>query len=107
MSDDCDDADHSSDGGSDGGGDAQVLNSLGELDIPLRFELETVAVPLADLEAIQPGYVIELSTPLEMAQLRLVAYGQVIGHAELVVVGDKLGARITRLVTRDEPQPAH
>ena len=107
MSDDCDDADHSSDGGSDGGGDAQVLNNLGELDIPLRFELETVAVPLADLEAIQPGYVIELSTPLEMAQLRLVAYGQVIGHAELVVVGDKLGARITRLVTRDEPQPAH
>jgi type III secretion protein Q len=103
MSDDCDDTDHSS----DGGGCAPVLDNLGELDIPLRFELETVAVPLADLEAIQPGYVIELSTPLDMAQLRLVAYGQVIGHAELVVVGDKLGARITRLVTRDERQPAH
>jgi type III secretion protein Q len=103
MSDDCDDNEH----GTEGGLADPVLDSLGELDIPVRFELETVAVPLADLEAIQPGYVIELSTPLDAALLRLVAYGQIIGHAELVVVGDRLGARITRLVTRDERQPAH
>jgi type III secretion protein Q len=84
----------------------ESVDSLGELDIPVRFELETVAVPLADLEAIQPGYVIELTTPLAAATIRLVAFGQTLGHAQLVAVGDKLGARITRLVTRDERQSA-
>lgn len=81
--------------------------SLSELDIPLRFELETLPVPLADLEAIRPGYVIELAAPVHAATIRLVAWGQTLGHAELVAVGDKLGARITRLVSRDEHQPTH
>jgi type III secretion protein Q len=73
-------------------------DALGDLDIPVRFEVETVPVPLRDLEAIAPGYVVELTTPLSSAQLRLVACGQVVGQAELVVVGDRLGARITRMV---------
>jgi type III secretion protein Q len=81
--------------------------SIDELDIPVRFEVETVAIPLADLQAIRPGYVIELATPLEAASIRLVAYGQTIGHAELVAVGDRLGARITRMVPRNERHTAH
>jgi type III secretion protein Q len=81
------------------------IDTLGELDIPVHFEIETVAVPLADLEAIEPGYVIELTTPVDAAVIRLTAYGQTIGHAQLVAVGDRLGARITRMVTRDEHQP--
>jgi type III secretion protein Q len=79
-------------------------DALGELDIPVRFEVETVPVPLRDLEAIAPGYVVELTTPLASAQLRLVACGQVVGQAELVVVGDRLGARITRMVAGDATQ---
>jgi type III secretion protein Q len=78
------------------------LDTLGELDIPVRFEVETVSVPLSDLEAIQPGYVIELTAPLEGASIRLVAFGQTIGYAELVAVGGKLGARIIKMVARDE-----
>jgi type III secretion protein Q len=78
------------------------LDALGDMDIPVRFEVETVSVPLSDLEAIQPGYVIELTAPLEGASIRLVAFGQTIGHAELVAVGDKLGARIIKMVARDE-----
>lgn len=84
-----------------GGADA-----VGELDIPVRFEVETVPVPLADLEALSPGYVIELSAPLASAPLRLVACGRVVGTAELVAVGDRLGARITRMVGRDAIQSA-
>jgi type III secretion protein Q len=64
--------------------------------------VETVSVPLSDLESIQPGYVIELTAPLEGAAIRLVAFGQTIGYAELVTVGDKLGARIIKMVARDE-----
>ena len=81
------------------GGDA---DSLGELELPVRFEIETVSVPLAQLEAIAPGYVVELGMPATDAKLRLVSCGQVIGHAELVNVGGRLGARITRMVAQDD-----
>lgn len=87
-------------------GAEDAVNNLDELDIPVRFEVETVAVPLADLQAIRPGYVIELAAPLDAASIRLVAYGQTIGHAELVAVGNRLGARITHMVSRNEPRTA-
>jgi type III secretion protein Q len=90
----------------DEGSSDEPIDTLRELDIPVRFEIETIAVPLAELEAIEPGYVIELATPVDSAAIRLTAYGQTIGHAQLVAVGDRLGARITRMVTRDEQQPS-
>ncbi len=82
-------------------------DSLGELELPVRFELETVSVSLADLEAIQPGYVIELAMPVAQASLRLVSCGHVIGHADLVSVSGRLGARITKLVARDDADQHH
>jgi type III secretion protein Q len=80
----------------------EPADAIGELELPVRFEIETVSVPLSDLEAIEPGYVIELAVPAAEARLRLVSCGQVIGHAELVAVGSRLGARITRMVARDD-----
>jgi type III secretion protein Q len=81
-----------------------TLETLGELDIPVRFEIETVAIPLANLQALATGYIIELSAPVEGAAIRLMAFGQTIGHAELVAVGDKLGARITKMTAQDDRQ---
>ncbi len=75
-------------------------DTLAGIDIPVRFELETIAVPLAELEAVSPGYVIELATPISEATVRIVACGQLIAHAELVAVGDHLGVRIVRMVGR-------
>ncbi len=80
--------------------EAQEIQGVEQIDIPVRFEIETVPVPLAEIESLAPGFVIELASPLEQATLRLVACGQVIGLAELVAVGDRLGARITRLGAR-------
>jgi len=102
-------APHMSDAVQDPGVDLDLPggdDALGELDIPVRFEVATVPVPLADLEALSPGCVIELSAPLASAPLRLVACGRVVGTAELVAVGDRLGARITRMVGRDAVQSA-
>jgi type III secretion protein Q len=81
---------------------SEPMDNLGQLDIPIQFEIETVAVPLSELQSIRPGYVIEMSTPVETAAIRLVAYGKVVGHAQLVAVGDRLGARITRMVASDD-----
>ncbi|XUW93398.1 type III secretion system cytoplasmic ring protein SctQ (plasmid) [Burkholderia sp. M6-3] len=68
---------------------------IGELDLPVQFEIDTVALPLSQVAALQRGYVIELDTPVTDARIKLVAHGQTIGHGELVSVGEHLGIRIT------------
>jgi type III secretion protein Q len=76
---------------------------IGELDLPVQFEVDTVALPLSQLYALRPGYVLELSTPVAEAQLKLVAHGQTIGYGELVTVGEHLGIRILRMAHTDGP----
>lgn len=82
--------------------------AITELELPVHFELDTVAMPLAELQALQPGCVLEMPTPLNEATVRLVACGQTVAHAELVAVGEHIGARITRLLLQDDhgrPEP--
>lgn len=74
---------------------------IGELDLPVQFELDSVALPLAQLSSLRPGYVIELDTRVSDAQIRLVAHGQTIGHGELIAVADRLGVRILRMAHGD------
>ena len=76
---------------------------IGELDLPVQFEVDTIALPLSQLCALRPGYVLELQTPVADAQLKLVAHGQTIGFGELVTVGDHLGVRILRMAHGDGP----
>jgi type III secretion protein Q len=73
---------------------------LGELELPVQFEIDTVALPLAQLASLGPGYIVELPVAAADAQLRLVAHGQTIGYGELVTVGEHLGIRITRMAHR-------
>jgi len=77
-------------------------SALDALEVAVHFELETVSISLADLESIEPGYVIELATPASRARLRLVSCGVVIGEADLVAVAGQLGARITNLVAHHD-----
>jgi type III secretion protein Q len=84
-------------------GDAEPMESLSDLEVPVRFEVSTTTIRLGELAALGTGSVLALSAPLSGAQLRLVCCGRVIGHADLVAVDDKLGARITRLAVDDEP----
>jgi type III secretion protein Q len=76
---------------------------IGELELPVQFEIDTVALPLAQLSALGPGYVVELPVPVAEAQLKLVAHGQTIGYGELVTVGEHLGIRIIRMAHRHGP----
>jgi type III secretion protein Q len=76
--------------------------SLDALELPVRFEVDTVSITLGEIEAMAPGQVIALTTPLAGSHLRIVACGQAVGTAELVAVGDRLGARILHMVDTHE-----
>ncbi|MGV2292957.1 type III secretion system cytoplasmic ring protein SctQ [Trinickia sp. YCB016] len=86
----------------DAAGDGYPIH-VGELELPVQFEIDTVALPLAQLSALGPGYVVELPVPVAEAQLKLVAHGQTIGYGELVTVGEHLGIRIIRMAHRHGP----
>lgn len=71
---------------------------IGELNLPVKFELDTVSMPVVQLSALRPGYVVELPVPIADARVRLTSYGQTIGSGELVTVGDQLGVRVLNLM---------
>ena len=71
-----------------------LASHVAALEVPVHFELDNAAMSLAQLSALQPGYVIDLSIPVQDAEIRLVACGQVIGRGRLVVIGDCLGVQI-------------
>ncbi|WP_246793430.1 type III secretion system cytoplasmic ring protein SctQ [Burkholderia perseverans] len=74
--------------------------TVGNIELPVQFEIDTVALPLDQLSSLGPGYVVELPVPAADAQLRLVVHGQTVGFGELVTVGEHLGVRIIRMAHR-------
>ncbi|MCF7697518.1 type III secretion system cytoplasmic ring protein SctQ [Mycetohabitans sp. B2] len=77
--------------------------SVGELELPVQLEIDTIALPLSDIYALRTGYVLELPSPVDTVQIKLVTHGRTIGYAELVSVGDHLGIRILRMVQGNVP----
>ncbi|MFM0040899.1 type III secretion system cytoplasmic ring protein SctQ [Paraburkholderia sediminicola] len=77
--------------------DVDTAGSLDDLDLPVKFEIETVTLPLVQLSALRAGYVLELPGTLRDARIRLVSYGQLIGFGELVTVGEQLGVRVIQM----------
>jgi type III secretion protein Q len=80
----------------------EVIN-VGELELPIQLEIDTIALPLSEIYALRAGYVLELNDPVESVQVKLVTHGRTIGYAELVNVGDHLGVRILRMVQGHVP----
>lgn len=75
----------------------KAADPMADIEVDLHFELEVLSTPLAELAAMRPGYVLELPVPAAQACVSLVVGGQVVGRAELVSIGDRLGARILEL----------
>jgi type III secretion protein Q len=70
---------------------------MADLEVDLHFELQVLSTPLGELAAMRPGYVLELPVSAADACVDLVVGGQVHGRAQLVRVGDRLGARILEI----------
>lgn len=85
-----------SDGGADSGKGphASVLDAL---EVDASFELERRTLTLAQLKAMQPGFVIELDQPLNQSVIRILANGMEVGTGHLIAVGNKLGVRVSTL----------
>jgi type III secretion protein Q len=71
--------------------------SIGALNVPVSFEIDSARVGLDELAAFDAGSVIALDAPVQDALVRLVCFGQVVGVGRLVAVGDCLGVRIERM----------
>ena len=65
-----------------------------QLPVQLRFELGEVELSIAELSALQPGYVFPLASRLEGANVAIRANGRHVGRGEVVAVGDTLGVRL-------------
>ncbi|PPU72449.1 MULTISPECIES: type III secretion system cytoplasmic ring protein SctQ [Xanthomonas] len=73
---------------------AQPASDLSSLELPVRLEVDQLALSLSELSALQPGQILELSVPLDQADIRLVVYGQTVGIGRLLAVGEHLGLQI-------------
>jgi type III secretion protein Q len=74
---------------------------IGNLDLPVQFEVDTIALSIVQIGALRPGYVLELPTAAANAQIKMIAHGQTIGFGELVTVGEHIGVRILRMAHDD------
>jgi len=79
------------------------VTDIAALELPVTLEIVTLAMPLQQIGALQPGQVLELPLALADARVRMVACGQTLGHGKLVVVGEQLGFQVSTMVNHDEP----
>jgi type III secretion protein Q len=73
------------------------LDPMADLEVDVHLQLQVLSTPLSELAGMRPGYVLELPVPAAEACVDLVVGGQVYGRAQLVRIGDRLGARILEM----------
>ncbi|HVW50446.1 MAG TPA: FliM/FliN family flagellar motor switch protein [Trinickia sp.] len=83
---------------------SEPLVPVSSMELPVHVELFSVNLGIAQVGALQPGYVLDLPLPLDDAAVRLVSYGQTLAFGKLVAVGENLGVQIERMAASDERQ---
>jgi flagellar motor switch/type III secretory pathway protein FliN len=80
----------------------QQVAGLQELGVVVDFDLGRLSVPLAQVQAWQPGAIVPLEPPALNAgvEVAIRANGQMIGIGDLVRIDDRVGVRITRLLSK-------
>jgi len=70
---------------------------LDDINIQLSFDLGHRRLPLAELQALQPGAVFDLARPLNDGPVHIRANGTLIGYGELVDIDGRVGVQISRM----------
>ena len=82
--------------------DTLAVERLAQLDVALRFEIGGLAISLAELARVGPGYVLELGEPLTRCEVSILCQSSLLGKGELVAVGERLGVRVTAFAAGDD-----
>ena len=72
-------------------------DALASIEVDLHIELQVLSTPVAELARMKTGHVLELPVAAGEATVQLIVAGQIFGRAQLVCIGDRLGARIVEL----------
>lgn len=80
-----------------GSSNRAATDALASIEVDLHIELQVLSTPLAELARMKAGHVLELPVAAAEATVQLMVGGQVFGRAQLVCIGDRLGARIVEL----------
>lgn len=81
--------------------EAMVTDSR-EIGVVIDFDLGRMSIPFAQVQAWQPGAVVPLEPPALSAgvEVTIRANGQMIGIGDLVRIDDRVGVRITRILSK-------
>lgn len=66
----------------------------GRFSVPITIELESIAVPLAELQAMREGAVLPLDIEAGSIPVRVLASGKPFANGTLISVGDGYGVLI-------------
>jgi len=80
----------------------ESMDHLKDLTMEITFEIAKQTTTLEQLKSMQPGQTFSLNKPLP-SEVTLMVLGKAIATAELVQVGDQMGARINRILVSTTP----
>lgn len=75
-------------------------HDLKSIEVPVRLEIETLTMTVAQLGSLSPGYIMETTRPLS-APVTLSVNGKAIGTGEILDVGGRIGVRILTIGMSD------
>ena len=82
---------------------SQAQNSLWDsLKVDVHAEFAPAKIPVGHLKQMSEGLIVEVADLLKN-QVQLVVNGSVLAHGQLVIVGDKFGVLLTKVVGKEEP----
>ncbi len=81
--------------------DAMNVEILSDIDIDIVAELGRTRIPMKQALELTNGSMLELDS-FEDSDIKIFAKGIEVAEAQIVVVGDKLGLRLTRLIPPEE-----
>jgi type III secretion protein Q len=86
------------------GEELPILANLDELEVRVSFDLGEMTLRMGELAALQPGQVLTLDvSPQRLVSIR--ANGRLVGHGELVRVGEEVGVRVLEMAGLPPPPP--
>ncbi|GFE85231.1 type III secretion system cytoplasmic ring protein SctQ [Steroidobacter agaridevorans] len=77
-----------------------------DFEVPVTFDLGELALPLIQIERLQPGTLLQLPQDVSDATIQLRVGDSLVAQGVLVAIGKRIGVRITR-VYLEESAPSH